>query len=274
MANEKSRGRSGADENLDIPKPVETSTLGPDGIASHSVTELLRKNAKKFERDMKPSLDALEKYAAPVRQLQERMRSLGIAAGQESDLKRLADKIAGQQIAIDAIRLPKPEMPHIPDLESIPPNPIHQTNRRLERIEERVEEMQGVAANSAEIANGLQGAAAEFLQKFESAAENNDRAAKRAIRIGIIALIIALAMPAAQIFYSEYRREPNNGAEEQAALEVVQAELAAMRAEQAAASKRLNEVLAKSGEETAVILREIHVLLSRDAARSPAPGSE
>ena len=248
--------------------------LGSDRIAKHLVTESLGKVAKKIERETKTLRDALETSAGPVGDIQERMRSVGLAVGEESSLKRLADQIAAQQIAIDATRLPEPQKPHIPKLAPIPPNPIHQTNRRLERIEERFEEIHGIATNAAEIANGLQGAAAEFLQKFESAAENNDRAAKRAIRIGIIALIIALAMPAAQIFYSEYRREPNNGAEAQAALEVVQAELAAMRAEHAAASKRLNEVLAKSGEETAVILREIHVLLSRDAARSPAPGSE
>ena len=132
--------------------------------------------------------------------------------------------------------------------------------------------MQGIAADAAEIATGLQGAAAEFLQKFEKAATDNDRAAGRAIWIGVVAVLIAVAMPAAQIIYSEYRREPSNGAEMQATLEAMQAELASMREAQTEASDRLTEVLATSDSQTAAILGDIRELLARDTA-PPLPAT-
>lgn len=267
-------------------KGFDIRKLKVHGVAGSAASESLRTAMEDAERQMRPLSDlqdklapqmerftatqeAMEKALGPYRDLQGRMRTLGLAAGENSKFKNLADQIGAQQSAIDAMRVPEREMTRIPELPPMPPNPILETNRRLERIEERFEQMQVIAADAAEIATGLQGAAAEFLQKFEKAATDNDRAAGRAIWIGVVAVIIAVAMPAAQIIYSEYRREPSNGAEIQATLEAMQAELASMRAAQAEASDRLTDVLATSDTETAAILGEIHGLLAEDAASPP-----
>jgi hypothetical protein len=215
----------------------------------------------------------MEKAFEPYRGLQDRMKNLGLSAGEDSAIGRIAKQISDQQRAIEATRqlIPEvnsnPEPAKLPKIEDIefPPNPIFETNERLERIEERFEQIQGIATDAAEIANGLQGAAAEFLEKFEKAATDNDRTAGRAIWIGVVAVIIAIAMPAVQIGYSEFRRTPDNGPEIQSALEDLQAEVAGLRDAQAEASAQLGEVINASDDVTATILREIRDLLAKNS---------
>ena len=52
---------------------------------------------------------------------------------------------------------------------------------------------------------------------------------------------IAVAMPAAQIIYSEYRRKPSDEGEIQTTLEISRHKLGSIRAAQAKASDLLNE---------------------------------
>lgn len=280
---------NGSEDEDDAPraKGFNITNLKIDGIPKSEMNHALGKVMEDINRTMRPFQEmqerlapqmerfsavqeAMERSLGPFHHIQDRMESLGLEAGTDSALGRLSEQICAQQRAIDAMRLPEPELPCIPEL---PPNPILETNRRLERIEERFEQMQDIAADAAQIATELQAAAAEFLQKFEKAAADNDRTAGRAIWIGVVAVIIAVAMPAAQIIYSEYRRVPSNGLEMQAALEEVQAELSAMRDSQAAASDRLAEALASSDDETAAILRDIRGLLWERAA-TPASVAE
>lgn len=253
-------------------KGVDLAALGEQlkaqGYDGGERGEALKKAMEDMERQMEKALE-------PYRGLQDRMKNLGLSAGEDSAIGRVAKQIADQQRAIEAMRphipedLTKPAPPRLPYIEQIklPPNPIFETNERLERIEERFEQMQGIATDAAQIANGLQGAAAEFLQKFEKAAADNDRTAGRAIRIGVIAVIIAIAMPAVQIGYSEFRRTPDNGPEIQSALEDVRAEVAGLRNAQDQASAQLGEIIVSSNDETAKVFREIRDLLSK----RPAP---
>lgn len=267
-------------------KGLDISKLMIGGMRPRVMNDTVRKAIEGIERQTQPFRDlqdrltpqlnsvtaaqkAMETSFGPLRDLEARMKTLGGIAGENSSLGRLAEQIGAQKSAIDAIRLHETEIPRIPELPPIPPNPIFETNSRLERIEERFEQMQVIAADAAEIATGLQGAAAEFLQKFEKAAADNDRTAARAIWIGVVAVFIAVAMPAAQIIYSEYRREPSNGAEVQAALEAMQSELATMRNAQTVANDRLTEALATSDSETAAILRDIRGLLAGEGASTP-----
>lgn len=267
-------------------KGLDISKLMIGGMRPPAMNDTVRKAIEGIERQTQPFRDlqdrltpqlnsvtaaqkAMETSFGPLRDLEARMKTLGGIAGENSSLGRLAEQIGAQKSAIDAIRLHETEIPRIPELPPIPPNPIFETNSRLERIEERFEQMQVIAADAAEIATGLQGAAAEFLQKFEKAAADNDRTAARAIWIGVVAVFIAVAMPAAQIIYSEYRREPSNGAEVQAALEAMQSELATMRNAQTVANDRLTEALATSDSETAAILRDIRGLLAGEGASTP-----
>lgn len=280
----------GDDENADVSRCIkgfDTSKLKILTEAPSQMDDRLRQITRDAEpptrafRDLHENItsqtksfasaqETIKKSIEPFRDLQDRMNKLGLAAGADSPFKRLADQIGAQQSAVEALRVPKLDTPRNPKIPSLPPNPTLETNKRLEQIEKRFEQMQSVATNAAEIATGLQGAAAEFLQKFEKAATENDHAARLAIRIGVFAVFIAVAMPAAQIIYSEYRREPSNEAEIQAALEAVQVELSAMRGAHAIASKRLNAALATSDSETVTILREIYDVLAKEAA-SPQP---
>jgi hypothetical protein len=249
---------SDGDGGEDTPgaKGLDTSKLMIGGMRPPAMNDTVRKAIEGIERQTQPFRDlqdrltpqlnsvtaaqkAMETSLGPLRDLEARMKTLGGIAGENSSLGRLAEQIGAQKSAIDAMRLHETEIPRIPELPPIPPNPIFETNRRLERIEERFEQMQVIATDAAEIATGLQGAAAEFLQKFEKAAADNDRTAARAIWIGVVAVFIAVAMPAAQIIYSEYRREPSNGAEVQAALEAMQSELTTMRNAQNVANDQL-----------------------------------
>ena len=66
----------------------------------------------------------------------------------------------------------------------IPENPLVETNKRLERIEQRFDQISHVAETSAQTATELQLAAAEFLKDFKEAASKNDEAAADAIRLG------------------------------------------------------------------------------------------
>jgi phage shock protein A len=262
-----------------------------DGTPPHVMNDAVRKAIDVVGRKMKPfrglqdgvaqelnssavAQKAMEASLGPLRDLEARIKSLDAISRENSSLGRLAEQVRAQKNAIDAMGLDERKMLRIPDLTNIPPNPIVETNKRLERIEERFEQMQIIAKNAAEIATGLQGAAVEFLQKFEKAASDNDRTAGRAIWIGIFAVFIAIAMPTVQIIYSEYRREPSNSAEIQALFEAMQFEIATMRNAQASASERLTEVLVTSDSQTAAILQDIRGLLAGKTVSPPATTSE
>ena len=148
--------------------------------------------------------EQMEKAVEPYRGLQDRMKSLGLSAGKDSAIGRVAKQIADQQRAIEAMRPQIPEHleksePRLPNIEPIklPPNPVFETNERLERIEERFEQMQGIATDAAQIANGLQGAAAEFLQ-VESGTEGGIGAGEDDHVAGIVS--VRLADRVAQVF--------------------------------------------------------------------------
>lgn len=244
---------------------------GQGGAAAKLAEQMKRYSA--VQEDMARMLE-------PYRGIQERMKSLGLSAGEDSVVGRVAKQIADQERNIEAMRshipenLARREPQPWRDIANIkfPANPVLETNERLERIEQRFEQMQGIAADAAQIANGLQAAAAEFLQKFEAAAADNDRTAARAIRIGVFAVIIAIAMPAVQIGYSELRRMPDSGPEIQSSLAEVRTELTNLREAQVAASVQIEEAISLLEDETAAILRDIRNLLSgRAALSSPAP---
>lgn len=215
-------------------------------------------------------LAELEKLSQPGRELQERMRRLTDAMNGNSALGELAEQIAQQQKAIEGIKVPDlgrmtmPAMPEpvsLPDFE-IPPHPAHEANDRLERIEARFEQMQGIATEAAAIANGLQGAAAEFLVKFERTARDNDRAAGWAIRIGAAAMLVAVLMPLVQIIYTEFWRVPDDTAAMQAALTEMKTEIAGLKGEQANVTARLAAALENADRDSAGVLRDIRDLLA------------
>lgn len=230
-------------------------------------------------------LSAVEEAMRSFDGINDRMKHLTELAGGQSAIGKVAQQIAEQQKAIDALRIPdsfadlhtaERDHIHMPPLRmpELPPNPILETNRRLERIERRFEEMQDVAANAATIANGLQAHAAEFLVKFEKAATDNDRSAGRAIRLGAIAILIAIAMPLAQVVYTEFWRVPSDAADMQTVIADMHREIGALRQTQADVAERLESALERSDQQTADALREIGRLLAEQRPALVAPQPE
>lgn len=221
-------------------------------------------------------MDALRSAIGPNEGMIERMRALTGQFGPDSSMGKIAKQLTEQHRSIDALRMPSPsngiEPPRIPDLH-IPPNPIHETNDRLERIEQRFERMLDVAANGATIATGLQAHAAEFLVKFEKAASDNDRSAARAIRLGAIAIVIALAMPLAQILYTELWRVPQDSASMATVITDMQAEIATLRQTQIETAERIASALESSDQQLVEALRDVaRSLASQQPELADEPG--
>jgi len=205
-------------------------------------------------------MDAIRNTIEPTNEMVKRLRALTGQFGSVSGIGKVMKQIGDQQRSIDALRLPSPsigaEPRMIPDLH-IPPNPIHETNDRLERIEQRFEQILDVAANGAAIATGLQEHAAEFLVKFEKAATDNDRSAARAIRLGAIAVIIALAMPLAQILYTKLWCVPQDSASMEAVIMDMQTEMTTLRHTQIEAADRIAAALERSDQQMVNALRDV-----------------
>ncbi len=87
----------------------------------------------------------------------------------------------------------------------LPKNPVLETNERLSQLEAHFTQMLNVMTNAAAIGTALQGNANDFLGKFEKASEDTDKSARRAIRVGVIAILIAILTPVFQIAYSSYQ---------------------------------------------------------------------
>lgn len=202
--------------------------------------------------------------------LQDRMRGLGI--GKDTSFSRIAAGIAEQQSTLDQIHRDRLEMtPAIRDIH-IPENPLIETNKRLERIEHRFDQISHVAETSAQTATELQLAAAEFLKDFKEAASKNDEAAADAIALGKWAILAAVLIPivvfGAQIAANAYM--PNREAEAlQKTVIGLQTAIDAMQAADAAQTQRLIDAIAASDEATAAAILEGLRELQAPAADAP-----
>lgn len=216
-------------------------------------------------------IGASKKMFGPTHELQERLSALTGQVGPISGIGKIVKQLQDQHRSIDALRFKQPSMDTEPflltELQNLP-NPVHETNDRLERIEQRFEKMLDVAANGAEIATGLQAHAAEFLVKFENAASNNDRSAARAIRLGAIAVVIALAMPLTQILYTELWRVPQDSKSMEAAITDMQAEMVRLRQMQIEVADRIAAALERSDQQMVEALRDVVRTVT-----APAPAS-
>lgn len=197
----------------------------------------------------------------PLRAIEERMNALQSVVGTDNALSKVAGQIAAQQRSIDALAAldmvdREITVPRIPDMK-IPPNPLIETNKRLKRIEGRFEQIQGIAGEAASIANGLQGAAAEFLGEFKAAAQENNRAARKAIWLGAMAVIATLSVALGQIAYNEFWRVPADTQAMADAIVDVKSEITALREQNAATMELLEEALRDSDDELAGAIRDL-----------------
>lgn len=202
--------------------------------------------------------------------LQDRMRGLSI--GEDTSFSRIAAGIAEQQSTLDQMHRDRLEIaPALRDIH-IPENPLIETNKRLERIEHRFDQISHVAETSAQTATELQLAAAEFLKDFKEAASKNDEAAADAIGLGKKAMWAAVLIPilvfGAQIAANAYM--PNREAEAlQQTVIGLQTEIDALQAADAAQTQRLIDAIAASDEATAAAILEGLRELQAPAADAP-----
>ncbi|SEQ30192.1 hypothetical protein [Thalassovita taeanensis] len=205
--------------------------------------------------------------------LQDRMRGLGL--GEDSSFSRIAAGIAEQQSVLDQMHQDRLEVaPAFRDIH-IPENPLIETNKRLERIERRFDQISQVAETSAQTATELQLAAAEFLKDFKEAASKNDEAAADAIQLGKRAMWAAIVIPflvfGAQFAANAFMPNPQAEALQQT-ITGLQAEIDAMQAADAAQTERLIDAIAASDEATAAaILEGLRALQAAAASAAELP---
>lgn len=204
------------------------------------------------------ALRDITKGIDPLLNAGKALRPIQALTDENSPMARIGKQLAEQQRSIGAI-LPKVHLPDLdrPILPDIPPHPSLETNKRLARIEDRFKEMQEIAARGAQIATDLQAYAAQFLVKFEAAATSTDRAASRAVKVGVAAVIIAIATPVVQTIYSEWWRAPKDAAAAQAVITDMKVEIESLRRAQSEATDRLATALENADQRTAEALREI-----------------
>jgi hypothetical protein len=270
-------------------------------LAISNATSATSDAIRKLARD--PNLAALARASSATAKIAEQMsRQIGpitsatsriatdmskqlapIAAALNSpSVRNMTIQIADQQRRIAELAASMPPITKMPDLPeyvrnsrkeelklpTIPPNPAYETNKRLARIEKQFERMEKIAVSGAEIGTNLQAWAADFLVKFESVAASNDRTTKRAIRIGIIAIFIALAVPITQTLYTELYKVPQDALAVQRTIEDIKVELSKLQTTQEWAANRLVEALSKNGEEQTKIFNDIREQLSRQNSKN------
>lgn len=188
--------------------------------------------------------------------IHDRMKGLAGVLGEDSSLAKVAMDIDRQQSLIDRLGLDAhshiPEPIHFPEIK----NPIVETNDRLARIEERFDMAFDLAKDSAQVANGLQASAAEFLHKFQVEADKNNESVNKTISVArwslLAVVVFACAQIAAPFFIPDREAEALRGT-----VTELRSEVEALRESQAETSERLIEALAASDAETAAALRAI-----------------
>lgn len=195
-------------------------------------------------------------------------KNLGIKSVSEELMKQTEGLKDYSRSALEQ-NYPHFEMPRLPP---IPSNPAYETNDHLREMAQRLENLVLFGENALRIMNGLQVAAAEFLNDFSQEAEKNSKTAKRAIWVGIFAVLLSVF----QILYSEFWRVPQDSVAMDSAIATIQGEIdqlqmsiaeglsAAKQADQEA-TRSVLEVLRPGQTEGAELERRIVALLEEQS---------
>lgn len=205
----------------------------------------------------------------------------GILGTPNLGLRSVTQDLLKQNEGLEKIYGSSPSMfsPTPPSFEPIhiPENPTYKTNDHLSEMNDRLDRLIGFGEHALKIMNGLQVAAAEFLDKFSKEAEKNSKAAKRAIFVGALAVILSIG----QIAYTEFRRVPQDSAAMSAALAslrgdieqlktVLSTDLANYQAAQEAASETIASALGAADATNTALLQSIDQLLRQQQERDRA----
>jgi len=261
---------------LGVPKDMKSikdatktlADLGPQLNAAHELQKQIEAQKHVYEDLLRPSkeMEALRNRLVSFTKPNPAMKSI---LDQVENQRRLLDSMSVVKSPDERLgaginnRIPVPRMPDL----KMPRNPILDTNAKLAEIEQKFENMLNVMANAARIGNDIQAQAAVFISKFEEASAQTDTSAKKAIRVGVIALVIATLSPFAPMvvdYFSPNRTVPSI---EALTREVISARQSAnadneqliealKERDEQVAERLINEVRQKQ-DETNVILREL-----------------
>lgn len=202
-------------------------------------------NAAEMMRSLN-EFSGLGKLSAALKQQQKVMDSITRPSGA---MKHIFDDIEKQRKLLGHLQGPKVQM-EPPSLRSIempklPPNPILETNQKLEGLAAKFEQMLAVMAGAATIANDIQGHAATFLEKFDEASRQTDKSARSAIRIGLIAIVVSVLVSFIPMAVGYFWPDQNLQA-----LENLTKQIATTQNNDRAATARLVETLRQSNQKT------------------------
>lgn len=196
---------------------VEALVKGDDQTDAVFLIEVLEAHNKKVRERLGPMFQDLKS------------RLSGILTSPNAGLRSVTQDLIKQSENIEKAysartSMFKPTQPTF-DLFPGPRNPTFETNDHLQEMNARLDRLIGFGENALQIMNGLQVAAAEFLEKFSKEAKNNSDAAKKAIQVGIFAVLFSIA----QIIYTEFWRVPQENASTEAALATISGEIDNLR---------------------------------------------
>lgn len=232
---------------------------------------------------MAKGLEGWAGASSVFQRIQDDLAKVGSAsfAAPGGGMAELAAQLSKQEGLLAGLRMPDADFmarpAPVPDLH-IPRNPTFETNERLERIEKQFGSMQEVAVQGAEIALSLQTYAADFLAKFEKAASDTEKSARKAVWVSLVAIVIAVATSLAPLAYDVWFKGPaeaSSTAQATATLASLQQQLAELneglaklQTGQAESTEAISTALEGVDEETVRVLREIRRLLES----APEPG--
>ncbi|MFN3273054.1 MAG: hypothetical protein ACK41U_00110 [Paracoccus sp. (in: a-proteobacteria)] len=167
-----------------------------------------------------------------------------------------------------------------PPLVRLPPNPenpTYKSNQHLADMNARLDNLISFGEAALQKMHGLEVAAAEFLNKFSIEARNNSRAAKAAIIVGALAVVISVG----QIAYTEFRRVPQDTAAMDTALASVLGDINRLRISltedlsnartvQEVASETVADAIGATVDTNTALLHRIDQLLRQQQERDQA----
>jgi hypothetical protein len=201
------------------------------------------KNALEAHKNLfTPSfLEAFKNSQSSVAQLQDLAKRLG---GNIPDLSKL-----GVATSVDALARPAPIerlRPHVPDFSAIR-HPSQDTNERLSEVVDHLDQMGVLAVQTAKTVGDVSKTVSELLITLGAASDKSDRASRRAMKIAISALMVAVLSPLVQIVYSEWRTHQDQTATNAVVTEVADRIDSVVEAQRDSA-KRLSNALENSNE--------------------------
>lgn len=140
-------------------------------------------------------------------------------------------------------------------------NPIDDTNKSLQEVVDRLEEMNALAVRTAETVGSVSNSATEFLVAFGAASDDANRASRRAIKIAGAAIAVALISTVIQIGYAEWRDYQHQVSTDRTVTEIIN-QMKAMVDAQHTNTQQLSERLDKENQAIAESLNRLSDTIS------------